>query len=92
MKPSYSSSGPIDVLLSAHGLRRTSAARLVLGLSLVKEIAESANWRISACEARRTGASIRLALHGSDAVGQDGGPMTSTSSTLLAFNAAEIYG
>ena len=31
MKPSYSSSGPIDVLLSAHGLRRTSAARLVLG-------------------------------------------------------------
>ena len=71
---------------------RDAAAGSGLGLSLVKEIAESANWRISACDARRTGASIRLALHGSDAVGQDGGPMTSTSATLLAFNAAEIYG
>jgi Fur family transcriptional regulator, ferric uptake regulator len=31
MKPSHSSPDPIDTLLSAHGLRRTSAARRVLG-------------------------------------------------------------
>ena len=44
---------------------RDAAAGSGLGLSLVKEIAETANWKISACAARRTGASIRLAVHGS---------------------------
>ena len=33
-----------------------------LGLSVVKEIAEANDWRISACNGRRTGASIRVAV------------------------------
>lgn len=33
-----------------------------LGLSVVKQIVEANDWRISACQARRTGASIRVAV------------------------------
>ena len=33
-----------------------------LGLSVVKEIAETNGWTITSCEDRRTGASIRLEL------------------------------
>ncbi len=33
-----------------------------LGLSVVKEIAEANDWRITACQARRTGASIRVVV------------------------------
>ncbi len=33
-----------------------------LGLSVVKEIAEANDWRITACQGRRTGASIRVAV------------------------------
>jgi len=41
---------------------RSAAEGSGLGLSVVKEIAEANDWRISSCVGRRTGASIRVAV------------------------------
>ncbi len=50
---------PIDALLSAHGLRRTGAARLVLG------------WLLAHPETSYTHAQLLLALEGDDTQAQD---------------------
>jgi signal transduction histidine kinase len=47
---------------------RTAAAGSGLGLSVVKEIVEANDWRISSCDSRRTGASIRVHVPGSAVV------------------------
>ncbi|RYX95180.1 MAG: Fur family transcriptional regulator [Comamonadaceae bacterium] len=51
---------PIDALLSAHGLRRTSAARMVLG------------WLLAHPDTSYTHAQLQMALGGEDAGGQPG--------------------
>lgn len=43
---------------------RATAEGSGLGLSVVKEIAEDNDWRISSCGGRKTGASIRVELNG----------------------------
>jgi signal transduction histidine kinase len=43
---------------------RTVAEGTGLGLSVVKEIAEANDWRVTSCEGRQTGASIRIGIPG----------------------------
>jgi signal transduction histidine kinase len=46
---------------------RTEAEGSGLGLSVVKEIAEAHDWRLTSCAGRRNGASIRIGILGSEA-------------------------
>lgn len=51
---------------------RVAADGSGLGLSVVKEIADANNWRLSSCVGRRTGASIRIELPGASAASPSG--------------------
>ena len=49
---------------------RVTADGSGLGLSVVKEIADANNWRLSSCAGRRTGASILIELPGASTESQ----------------------